>query len=108
WSTEAYNKLSDKQKNLFKRAFVINSGDPGYRSISTLNYKDGNTEREVTVPKGDVLYQFRKDVNTGKLPAVSWLAGPQNFSDHPGARWYGAWYVSEVLDILTKNPEVWK
>src|SRR5690606_7519103 len=22
--------------------------------------------------------------------------------------WYGAWYVSEVLNILTKNPEVWK
>lgn len=108
WSTEAYNKLSDKQKSLFKRAFVINSGDPDYRSISTLNYKDGKTERELTVPKGDVLYQFRKDVNTGKLPAVSWLAGPQNFSDHPSAPWYGAWYVSEVLDILTKNPEVWK
>jgi phospholipase C len=108
WSAEAYDKLSDKQKSLFKKAFVINSGDPDYRSISTLNYKDGDTEREVTVPKGDVLHQFRQDVNTGKLPAVSWLAGPQNFSDHPSAPWYGAWYVSEVLDILTKNPEVWK
>ncbi|MBB5439831.1 phospholipase C [Pedobacter sp. AK017] len=108
WSTEEYNKLSDKQKRLFKNAFVINSGDPDYRSITTLSYNDGDTKREVTVPKGDVLYQFRKDVNTGKLPAVSWLAGPQNFSDHPSAPWYGAWYVSEILDILTKNPEVWK
>ena len=33
---------------------------------------------------------------------------PENFSDHPGAAWYGAWYISEVMDILTKNPEVWK
>ena len=30
------------------------------------------------------------------------------FSDHPSSAWYGAWYVSETLDILTKNPEVWK
>jgi phospholipase C len=73
-----------------------------------LKYKDGATEREMTVPAGDVFFQFRKDVNSGQLPAVSWLAGPQNFSDHPSAPWFGAWYVSEIMDILTKNPEVWK
>jgi phospholipase C len=39
---------------------------------------------------------------------VSWLVAPENFSDHPGSAWYGAWYISETLDILTKNPEVWK
>jgi len=33
---------------------------------------------------------------------------PSNFSDHPGSPWYGAWYLSESIDILTKNPEVWK
>lgn len=108
WSKDAYNKLTDQQKELFKNAFVINSGDPGYRDITTLTYNEGQTKREVTVPKGDVLHQFRTDVSTGKLPAVSWLAGPQNFSDHPSAPWYGAWYVSEVLDVLTKDPEVWK
>ncbi|NQX43456.1 phospholipase C [Pedobacter steynii] len=108
WSQEAYEKLSDQQKHLFKNAFVTNIGDPDYRDVTTLNYTDEGTKRELTVPKGDVLHQFRTDVNTGKLPAVSWLAGPQNFSDHPSAPWYGAWYVSEILDILTKNPEVWK
>src|SRR5690606_21353923 len=64
--------------------------------------------RETQVPKGDILFQFRKDVNEGKLPMVSWLVAPKKFSDHPSAPWYGAWYVSEVLDILTQNPEVWK
>ncbi len=62
----------------------------------------------MVVPKGDILYQFRKDVNEGKLPAISWLSSPEKFSDHPTSPWYGAWYVSEVMDILTKNPEVWK
>ncbi|RYF99609.1 MAG: DUF756 domain-containing protein, partial [Chitinophagaceae bacterium] len=56
----------------------------------------------------DVLHQLRKDVDEGTLPAVSWVVGPENFSDHPGAPWYGAWYVSEVMDILTSKPEVWK
>ncbi|MBZ4191754.1 phosphocholine-specific phospholipase C [Niabella beijingensis] len=108
WSITNFEKLTDKQKELFYNAFVNNKQDAGYRSLSELKYSEGGTDRLLTVPSGDILYQFRKDVDEGKLPAVSWLAGPQNFSDHPSAPWYGAWYVSEILDILTKNPEVWK
>jgi len=108
WSRENFDKLSEQEKHLYYSAFVVNSGDPGYRSLSKLSYDDNGTQRELTVPAGDLLYQFRKDVNEGRLPAVSWLAAPQNFSDHPSAPWYGAWYVSEILDILTHNPDVWK
>jgi len=108
WNKESYEKLTPKQKELYNNAFTINAGDPNYRSIAELTYMDNGVERKATVPKGDLLHQFRADVGKGKLPTVSWLAGPQNFSDHPSAPWYGAWYVSEVLDILTKNPEVWK
>ncbi|GAA4304547.1 phosphocholine-specific phospholipase C [Compostibacter hankyongensis] len=108
WSRESFEKLSPREKSLYERAFTINSNDPYYREITHLSYRDGNTARQVTIPKGDVLHQFRDDVNKGRLPAVSWLVGPANFSDHPSTPWYGAWYVSEILDILTKNPEVWK
>ncbi|MES2651097.1 MAG: phospholipase C, phosphocholine-specific [Bacteroidota bacterium] len=108
WNKESYEKLTAKQKTLYHSAFTINAGDPNYRKIVELTYMDNGIERKLKVPKGDVLHQFRKDVDTGKLPTVSWLASPQNFSDHPSAPWYGAWYVSEVLAILTKNPEVWK
>ncbi|RBL91824.1 phosphocholine-specific phospholipase C [Chitinophaga flava] len=108
WNKESFDQLSDHQKNLYKNAFVINSADPNFRTVTTFQYTDDGNDRKVTVPAGDILYQFRKDVQDGKLPAVSWLAGPQNFSDHPSAPWYGAWYVSEIMDILTSNPEVWK
>ncbi|MCY1518205.1 Non-hemolytic phospholipase C [compost metagenome] len=108
WNREAFDRLSAKEKELYNSAFSINNADPHFRSIAELTYFDKGKERKVVVPKGDVLYQFRQDVKQGKLPLVSWLASPQNFSDHPSAPWYGAWYVSEVLDILTKNPEVWK
>lgn len=108
WTDEHYKALTPEQKKLNENAFVVNSGDPDYRSLSELKYTEGGKDRSLKVPAGDLLHQFREDVNGGKLPTVSWLAGPQNFSDHPSAPWYGAWYVSEVLDILTNNPEVWK
>ena len=93
---------------IHRKAFDTNKGDPYYRQLEELSYNDNGTQRTMKAPKGDVLHQFREDVGSGKLPTVSWLSAPENFSDHPSAPWYGAWYVSEVLDILTKNPEVWK
>jgi phospholipase C len=103
-----FEKLSQREKNLHEKAFSINKNDPHYRELDTLHYEDGNMQREMKVPKGDVLQQFRQDVDNNVLPTVSWIVGPENFSDHPGAPWYGAWYVSEVMDILTNKPEVWK
>ncbi|MGZ3874073.1 MAG: phosphocholine-specific phospholipase C, partial [Mucilaginibacter sp.] len=103
-----FDQLSDKEKSLHKKAFDTNKNDPHYRTLADLKYDDNGTKRELKVPKGDVLHQFREDVKTGKLPTVSWVTAPENFSDHPSAAWFGAWYVSEVMDILTQNPEVWK
>ncbi|OCX51946.1 phospholipase C, phosphocholine-specific [Mucilaginibacter sp. PPCGB 2223] len=103
-----FEKLSEKQKNLHQKAFDTNKNNPEYRELIDLTYHDGDAERTLKVPKGDILHQFRADVDAGKLPMVSWISAPENFSDHPTAAWYGAWYVSEVIDILTKNPEVWK
>jgi phospholipase C len=108
WSRENFSKLSQREQNLHTKAFAANKNDPHYRELAVLRYKDGKMEREMKVPKGDVLHQFRNDVNNGQLPTVSWIVGSANFSDHPGAPWYGAWYVSEVIDILTKKPDVWK
>ena len=100
--------LSPEEQDLHKRAFVTNVDDPDYHKLETVTYNDNGTERTVKIPKGDVLHQFRSDVDNEKLPTVSWLVAPSNFSDHPGSPWYGAWYLSEAIDILTKNPEVWK
>ncbi|MCY4780253.1 phospholipase C, phosphocholine-specific [Sphingobacterium sp. UT-1RO-CII-1] len=108
FSKENYDKLTDFEKQIHERALLTNIGDPDYHSLETISYQNQGVKNEVKVPKGDVLYQFRKDVNDGNLPTVSWLVAPGYFSDHPGYPWYGAWYVSEALDILTNNPEVWK
>lgn len=108
WSPEKFRQLSARAQALHTKAFTTNIGDPDYHKVEDLSYSDNGEQRSTKVPKGDILHQFRQDVKTGKLPTVSWLVAPQKFSDHPSAPWYGAWYVSEVLDILTENPEVWK
>ena len=42
------------------------------------------------------------------LLQVSWIVAPQAYCEHPTypPNW-GAWYISNVLDALTSNPEVW-
>ncbi|MCH5716492.1 alkaline phosphatase family protein [Niabella hibiscisoli] len=101
-------ELSDHEQALHNNAFVTNEADPHYHSLEEITYDHKGTQRKMNVPKSDVLANFRNDVKNGKLPAVSWLVAPQYFSDHPSAPWFGAWYVSEVLNILTHNEEVWK
>jgi phospholipase C len=103
-----YRQLSAQEKALHHAAFVTNAEDPDYHALQALSFMDKGKSQTMQVPKGDIFYQFRKDVNEGKLPTVSWLTAPERFSDHPTAPWYGAWYVSEAMDILTKNPEIWK
>lgn len=100
-----YSKLSEKEKQLHEKAFTTNAKDPDYWNLET---GEDETGEKLIIPKGDVLHQFRKDAENNSLPLVSWLIAPERFSDHPGSPWYGAWYISEVLNILTKNPDLWK
>ncbi|MFE0465566.1 alkaline phosphatase family protein, partial [Kitasatospora sp. NPDC058965] len=61
------------------------------------------------VKAGDGLFdQLKADAAAGTLPQVSWIVAPEAYTEHPN--WpanYGAWYVSQVLDALTANPDVW-
>ena len=51
--------------------------------------------------------EFRSDVTGGKLPQVSWIVAPAGYTEHPDyPLHYGSWYISQVLDILVSNPEV--
>ena len=108
YTRERYNELPVTERSIHDRAFTTNRGDRYFHELTSLTYTDGGIERTLKVPKGDILHQFREDVSNNQLPTVSWLVAPESFSDHPTSPWYGAWYVSEVLDILTQNPEIWK
>ncbi len=68
-----------------------------------------NARSGTNVTLGGTLFDsFRKDVLSNRLPQVSWIVAPEAFIEHPN--WpanYGAWYISQILDSLTANPEVW-
>jgi phospholipase C len=108
YSENNFSKLSPREQNLHLKAFSTNASDPHYRALDSMKYHDGEKEHHMQVPKGDLLHQFRADAAAGKLPTVSWIVPPERFSDHPSSAWYGAWYLSETLDILTQNPDLWK
>lgn len=108
WSDARFQARPERERTIHRRAFTINEGDPDFRTLETVRYRDGDTERTMEVPKGDLFHQFRADVRDGTLPPVSWLVAPQVFSDHPDSPWYGAWYLAEAIDILTSRPEVWQ
>lgn len=108
--TAKYEKLSPREKNLIDKAFATNINSPEhYLELAPFSFTDDQGQQQtMSVPKNDIFYQFRSDVDNGTLPTVSWLVAPENFSDHTSSPLYGTWYVSEAIDILTKNPEVWK
>src|SRR6185295_16036008 len=50
---------------------------------------------------------IREDVRRGRLPQVSWIAAPEAYSEHPNwAPNYGAWYISQFIDILASHPDL--
>nr|WP_121269499.1 phospholipase C, phosphocholine-specific [Pedobacter schmidteae] len=105
-----YDKLTSREKNLIDKAFATNINAPhNYLELAPFSFTDDKGQQQTqNIPKHDIFYQFRTDVDSGNLPTVSWLVAPEKFSDHTSSPLYGTWYVSEAIDILTKNPEVWK
>jgi phospholipase C len=96
-------------------AYIGNYGDnpllyfDQYRNASPGSplYDKARTGTNAAVT-GSIFDNFRKDVLDNALPSVSWVVAPEAYSEHPN--WpanYGAYYVSEILDALTANPDVW-
>ncbi|MFE1955845.1 phosphocholine-specific phospholipase C [Streptomyces sp. NPDC059524] len=100
WINDAYRgNYGDNSLLYFNNYRNAKPGDPLYDKARTgTNAKAGDGYFDV----------LKADVKAGTLPKISWIAAPEAFSEHPN--WpanYGAWYISQVLDALTSNPEVW-
>lgn len=76
---------------------AFDAGNPLYKGVAN------------TMPDGGFLEALRNDVANGTLPQVSWIVAPATYSEHPGpsSPIQGAWYISETLNALTANPEIW-
>ena len=53
--------------------------------------------------------EFAADVASGTLPQVSWILPLASSCEHPASPpEYGEYLVSQILEILVSNPEVWQ
>ncbi|MGW1752975.1 phosphocholine-specific phospholipase C [Streptomyces mirabilis] len=100
WIPDAYRgNYGDNSLLYFNQYRNAKPGDPLYDKART-----GTDAR-----KDEGFFdQLKADVKGKKLPKVSWIVAPEAFTEHPN--WpanYGAWYIAQVLDALTSNPEVW-
>jgi phospholipase C len=100
WINDAYRgNYGDNSLLYFNNYRNAEPGNPLYDKARTGT--DANA--------GENLFaQLTADVQNNRLPKISWIAAPEAFTEHPN--WpanYGAWYISQVLDALTSNPEVW-
>ena len=91
-----------------RKAFTVNKSDPYYHDLSELKYKDGDAERAINVPKGDVLHQFREDDAQWKSADRFLDCSARSFSLTTLVPHGLAHGMFQKMDILTKNPEVWK
>jgi len=100
WTNNPYiGNYGDNSLLYFNQYRNAQPGNPLYEKARTgTNVSAGGTYFDV----------LRKDVQSNQLPQVSWIVAPEAYSEHPN--WpanYGAWYVDQVLQILTSNPDVW-
>ncbi|SDP21951.1 phospholipase C [Streptomyces sp. cf386] len=100
WIEDAYRgNYGDNSLLYFNKYRNAKAGEPWFDKART----------GTDVKNGDGYFdRLKADVKAGQLPKISWIAAPEAFSEH--SNWpsnYGAWYIAQVLDALTANPEVW-
>jgi phospholipase C len=100
WIEDAYRgNYGDNSLLYFDRYRDARPGDPLYDKART------GTDAKAGEGYFD---RLKADVRAGRLPQISWIAAPEAFSEH--SNWpsnYGAWYIAQVLDALTADPDVW-
>ncbi|MEU1133082.1 phosphocholine-specific phospholipase C [Streptomyces sp. NPDC005900] len=100
WIDDAYRgNYGDNSLLYFNKFRNAKPGDPLHDKARTgTNAKAGDGYFDI----------LAADVRADRLPQVSYIACPEAFTEHPN--WpvnYGAWYIAQVLDALTSNPDVW-
>jgi len=100
WTDDAFiGNYGDNSVLYFHRYQNAKPGDPLYDKARTgTNAKAGQGYFDV----------LKADVAVGNLPQVSYIVAPEAFSEHPN--WpvnFGAWYIAQVLDVLTSDPVLW-
>ncbi|ADV81018.1 phosphocholine-specific phospholipase C [Terriglobus saanensis] len=105
-------------------SWKVYQGGTGVPGTPTDNYTDNSLEffaqyqvQEGASPASPLVRQgvssqtlrdLRSDVEKGTLPQVSWVVAPYKYCEHPEASpTDGAYFISQVMEALTADPDVW-
>jgi len=90
------------QRERYRRARAY-AGETGALDAAGLPLNSNPPDAQALVDR------IARDVQSGELPAVSWIVSPTKFCEHPDTNppGYGESLVARVLDALTANPAVW-
>lgn len=96
------------------RNFRVNADGTRLSSQSPLYQRGrvlapGSTEANSAGTKGDWLVNsFADDVRNGRLPAVSWICAPNDYTEHsPNSPNAGENIAARLLAALVANPDTW-
>jgi phospholipase C len=96
------------------RNFRVNADGTRLSSSSPLYQKGralapGSTEANSAGTKGDWLVaSFADDVRNGRLPQVSWICAPNDYTEHsPNSPNAGENLAARLLAALVANPDTW-
>ncbi|WP_420041271.1 alkaline phosphatase family protein [Gordonia sp. MP11Mi] len=88
-----------------RRARSVHDSAAGMRGVVADLYRRALYRGE----PGSLIPRFRRDVESGRLPAVSWIVASSADSEHPSASSpiQSSTLTYRLLDALASNPQVW-
>ena len=104
WTGDPFiGNYGDNSLLYFKQYQNAPEGSPLARRART-----GTTVKNLNREPERLFDIFREDVRTGKLPQVSFIIAPEAYTEHPNwAPNWGAWYISQFVDVLVETPDLW-
>ncbi len=104
---QEYDNFGDNTIQYFAAFRNLAQDSPLYRRGRA--WAAGSTAANAETSRGEHLVaEFARDVNSGRLPQVSWIVAPYIMSEHPRATpAYGASLIARLLGVLAAQPEVW-
>lgn len=104
---QEYDNYGDNSLPWFRNFRNLSTSSPLYQRGRA--WVAGSTAQNASASRGEHLVNaFRRDVEAGTLPQVSWLVAPYIMSEHPAATpAYGESLTARLLEVLAANPEVW-
>ncbi len=104
---QEYDNYGDNSLPWFRNFRGLDRSSPLYQRGRAC--VEGSNAGNKDTSRGEhLLAAFRRDVEAGTLPQVSWLVPPYIMSEHPAATpAYGESLTARFLEILAANPAVW-